>query len=163
MGLICKIQTGPWGWCTQGCPWDLPKGPLSVLKLLRNSMPFAGLYAAGSFTGSREGKYSFELCKGEKHIARSCGAYKPGFAFLKYFSFRNPLNLTPCSKDTLTITLRFHICEVSCFWARLLPEKRSSILLADGFTRENVNKLSNLIWTCTGVQTLPIFHPLCKK
>lgn len=30
-------------------------------------------------------------CKEEKYIARSCGACKPEFAFLKYFSFNNPL------------------------------------------------------------------------
>lgn len=30
-------------------------------------------------------------CKEEKYISRSCGAYKPEFAFLKYFSFNDPL------------------------------------------------------------------------
>lgn len=74
------------------CPWGvLHQGLLSVVKLVRSSMPFACSCAAGCFTGSREGKYSSDLCKGEKHIARSCGAYKPEFAFLKYFSFSNPL------------------------------------------------------------------------
>lgn len=30
-------------------------------------------------------------CKEEKYTARLCGACKPEFAFLKYFSFNNPL------------------------------------------------------------------------
>lgn len=82
-------------------PWDvLHWGPLSIVKLLRSSVPCAHSRAAGYFTGSGAGgggggstalASANMHCKEEKYTARLCGACKPEFAFLKYFSFNNPL------------------------------------------------------------------------
>lgn len=126
-GLFEKLnQTGPWGWCTQewilmGCP--SPRTSFCI-KTSQKQHALCLLLHCWMFHRLQGGKVQLWVMQRRKHVARSCGAYKPEIAFLKYFGFSNPLNLTSCSKDTLTITLRFHICEAPCFWVRLLPEKK---------------------------------------